>query len=231
MTYRKRLFLRLGLILLIGLVAGLYNTFDVGADAFFARCNFLNDCETFETEFTAKNFKGGVLFEGVVPDADLANSGNPLRLIVTTGDVYTRCHNTKGFKSITGDVLVDMIVQPGNFSQYVELPEGDYNFTIVLAQDKCANCPQAWVIPLTVEHKACDVTGMYTYWLGGNFSCPLETDKAGGAGMNKIPARFLNPSYTEPICYSCIWGEHKWDGTWTVEQQTNCDVPVCSACP
>lgn len=196
----------------------------VSADGIFQPCNYLNNCETFATHFEVTKHNKGILVEGTVPDADLANSGNPLEVIVTTGNVYTQCRN-HGAVSVDGDVLWRGNVQAGHFSAYIPLPEGDYNITAYLGQVDCGNCPQAWVVPITVKHKQC------TEWqyvkVGRHSKCyliPNDTDK-----RSELPARFDNTSYVQGLCrWGCDLNEFNYTGKW----YTTCKLPpACTACP
>jgi len=215
---------------IFALIVALILVVPAGADGFFQRCNYLNDCETFDTEFAVTNYKKGILIEGQVPDADLHETGNPLEIIVTTGDVYTKCHNTLGLKEVTGEILYRGEVQPGWFSLYVPLAEGDYNITVYMGQTECANCPQAWVVPITVKHKPCD----WIYVLEGSlYDCWLLRNSKLGDGRANLPARYDGTDYMIGLCSlkNCDGSLRlifEWTGGWT----TSCEQPKpCTACP
>ena len=204
------------------------------ADGFFARCQYLNNCETFATEFFVTNHKNGILVEGEIPDADLTNTANPVELIVTTGDVYTLCSNTHGLEKVTGDILWRGDVEHGWFSMYIPLQEGEYNITVYMGQSVCANCPQAWVFPITVKHKPCEWE-MYVL-KGTQYDCYLTRNRTLGDMKTELPSRFDGTDYMQSLCalYDCTpegWVKRLdfgWTGRWT----TTCKTPQpCTACP
>ena len=223
------------ILIVLLLIATLFIAIPASADGIFQRCSsYQNDCKTFDTEFTVVNHKKGILVEGEVPDADLAitdpDNINPLEIIVTTGDVYTQCDNTLGLKEVTGDVLYRGEVQPGWFSMYIPLAEGDYNITVYMGQTECANCPQAWVVPITVKHKPCD----WIYVLEGTrYDCWLLRNSSLGDGRANLPDRYDGTDYMFGLCSlkNCDGTMRlgfEWTGKWT----TTCEHPApCTACP
>lgn len=225
------------LIILVGLFF-IINSAD--AEGFFDECNYLNNCETFGDmgDFQISNYKDGILVKGTVPDADLSTSGNPLEIIVTTGDVYTHCSNSGQPYSVTGNVLYDEIVQPGDFIVYLPLAEGDYNITVYMGQSECANCPRAKVFPITVKHKKCDKPDEYIYLIPGNFICPTEPISKELGGGSWAINRMKNPAYTSGpngFCsyYDCEGNFHvhvRNDKPVIVKRVSGCYVPKCPTC-
>lgn len=238
--YRRDEKAKTGLIIfmavIVAVLMGLAFWQTSGAAGYFQRCNYLNDCETFGDmgDFKVESFQQGIKVTGTVPDGDLAGSGNPIEIIITTGDVYTRCHNTKGVKKITGDLLWRGNVVPGQFAVYIPLEEGSYNITVYMGQSKCANCPQARVFPIKVRHNECD----WAYRLSGNYPCFLLRNRELGDKRSELPARYDGTGYMQDLCnltnrVDCDGNPipdvmFDWSGNWS----TFClPLPPCTACP
>ncbi|TFH41105.1 MAG: hypothetical protein E4G94_08510 [ANME-2 cluster archaeon] len=62
---------------------------------------------------------------------------------------------------------------------------------------------------------SCQATGRYVYTLFGNYACNLITEES------SIPARFLNPEYTAPLC-NLPDHQHNWNGDWVKNKEMNC---------
>lgn len=245
----KRVWKTVGVLFLLGVL--FLTTSLVSADGFFQKCTYCNNCETFSTEpFEVRNFKEGILVTGTVPDAELSGmgtgeaqcqlSGEPLEIIITTGDVHTRCHNTKGIKDITGEVLWRGDVVAGQFSMYIPLEEGDYNITVYMGQVGCANCPQAWVVPIEVNHKeSCALTGTTTVTVRGNCNCYWLVPNSEFVEMgrfNQLPSVVQWAIETGRCdCTNCegevapFYSNHNYP--FSMRKNTFCDQPVCTACP
>ena len=78
--------------------------------------------------------------------------------------------------------------------------------------------PPVPVVFLSVSFRkacACRPTGKYVYTLLGNYPCNLITKE------DPIPARFLNPSYTGPLCKLPNL-DHAWNGKWVKSVERDC---------
>lgn len=71
------------------------------------------------------------------------------------------------------------------------------------------------LIFLEKECPSCRPTGRFVYTLFGNFPCNLIAED------NSIPARFLNPEYTGPLC-NLPTVDHEWNGDWVKNREFNC---------
>ena len=58
-------------------------------------------------------------------------------------------------------------------------------------------------------------TGRYVYTLLGNYPCNLISEE------KTIPARFLDPGYTGPLC-NLPNLDHNWNGDWVKNKEINC---------
>ena len=96
------------------------------------------------------------------------------------------------------DVVASYSFPPGTTSEIVPYhPFGGY-LSVTLKK----NC-------------VCRPTGRYVYTLLGNYPCNLITKE------KSIPARFLDPAYTGPLC-NLPTIDHIWNGDWVKNEELNC---------
>ena len=100
---------------------------------------------------------------------------------------------------IGSDIIADHIFPPGTTSVIIPLPEFGAEFLAVTLERECA----------------CRPTGRFVYTLFGNYPCNLIAED------NSIPARFLNPAYTGPLC-NLPTVDHIWNGDWVKNREFNC---------
>ena len=73
----------------------------------------------------------------------------------------------------------------------------------------------SWLSVTLKKKCVCEPTGRFVYTLFGDYPCNLITDEA------SIPARFLNPEYTAPLC-KLPDADHNWNGEWVKSKEYNC---------
>ncbi|TFG49208.1 MAG: hypothetical protein E4H33_02735 [Anaerolineales bacterium] len=73
-----------------------------------------------------------------------------------------------------------------------------------------------WVYSVNLKKNcSCRPTGSYVYTLLGNYPCNLITTE------DSIPARFLDPAYTGPLC-NLPNLDHVWNGEWVKNEEMDC---------
>lgn len=97
------------------------------------------------------------------------------------------------------DPIVSYTAFAGSTSEIVPLPPGGAAYSSVTLHKACA----------------CHPTGKYVYTLLGNYPCNLVTTE------DTIPARFLNPDYTGPLC-NLPELDHVWNGDWVRNEELDC---------
>lgn len=95
--------------------------------------------------------------------------------------------------------LASYTYPPGTTSVMIILPFGGALSLSVTLQKNCV----------------CRPTGNYVYTLLGNYPCNLITKE------NSIPARFLDPEYTGPLCNLPTF-DHVWNGDWVKNEELDC---------
>jgi len=230
--------------LIVGVVLGMFFWNTASADAFFpTNCTWLNDCDTFDTDMQVVAVKGGFVVKGTIPVHDASTSGNPIEVIITDGDVFTRCANKGGVTKITGKVYYRGVVQAGWFEMFFPATVGEtLTITAYWGQQVCANCPNAVVetITITDDDPECVLLTEYVYTIHGNFKCVSEPITKGYGGGSWAMNRMSNPSYTSSPAggwchlYNCDGGVrllHVPSGKVTVEQISSCyQIKLCTAC-